>query len=395
MPRILRIANRFNLGGPTFNVAYLSKYLPSNYETMLIGGDREENEASSSHILADLGLKPIIIPEMKRKISLGVDMAAYRAIEKIIDDFKPDIVHTHASKPGAIGRLAAHNRKVPVIVHTFHGHYFHSYFNKLKTNMFKQIERSLAKRTSKIIAISEIQKHELSIEHKIAPPDKFEVVPLGFDLDRFRTNTDSKRAAFREEFNIKPNEVAIGIIGRLVDVKDHKYFLRLTRHVLDNTTKKVRFFVVGDGEMRQELEAYCGEMSIPFNTHPDYKPADTPLTFCSWRNDIDKINAGLDIVVLTSKNEGTPVSLIEAQASGTPVISTNVGGVENVVEHGVTGYLAEPTDELKMAENLMILIEDKTLRVQMSNDGWGHVGERFHYSQLTSKMDSLYQQLLG
>jgi glycosyltransferase involved in cell wall biosynthesis len=394
MPRVLRIANRFNLGGPTFNVAYLTKYMPSQYETLLIGGDKEENEASSSHILADLGINPIIIPEMKREISLGVDMAAYRAIEKIIDDFKPDIVHTHASKPGAIGRLAAHNRKVPVIVHTFHGHYFHSYFNKLKTNMFKQIERSLAKRTSKIIAISEIQKHELSIEHKIAPPEKFEVIPLGFDLDRFRTDTKEKRFSFREEFNIQPDEVAIGIIGRLVDVKDHRYFLRLARHVLDNTTNKVRFFVVGDGEMRQELEEFCREMSIDFNVFPDYKPENAPLTFCSWRNDIDRINAGLDIVVLTSKNEGTPVSLIEAQASGTPVISTNVGGVENVVEHGVTGYLADAADELKMAEYLMKLVEDKPLRVKMSKDGWSHVGERFHYSRLIQDMDNLYQQLL-
>jgi len=395
MPRILRIANRFNLGGPTFNVAYLTKYLPDNYETLLIGGDREENEASSSHILADLGIQPVIVPEMQREISLGVDMAAYRAIEKIIDDFKPDIVHTHASKPGAIGRLAAHNRKVPVIVHTFHGHYFHSYFNRMKTNFFKQIERSLAKRTSKIIAISDIQKHELSIEHKIAPPEKFEVIPLGFDLDRFRTDTDSKRADFRNEFNVKDDEIAVGIIGRLVDVKDHKYFLRLVKHVLDSTTKKVRFFIIGDGEMRQDLEAFCGEISIQFNAFPDYKPEGAPLTFCSWRNDIDKINAGLDIVILTSKNEGTPVSLIEAQASGTPVVSTNVGGVENVVNHGVTGLLAGFEDEPKMAENLMSLIESDQLRNEMAGKGWSHVGERFHYSQLTSKMDALYQQLLG
>jgi glycosyltransferase involved in cell wall biosynthesis len=395
MPRILRIANRFNLGGPTFNVAYLTKYLPDDYETLLIGGDKEENEASSSHILSDLGITPVIVPEMQREISLGVDMAAYRAIEKIIDDFKPDIVHTHASKPGAIGRLAAHNRKVPVIVHTFHGHYFHSYFGKLKTNMFKQIERSLAKRTSKIIAISDIQKHELSIEHKIAPPDKFEVIPLGFDLDRFRTDTDAKRAAFRKEFNIQDDEVAIGIIGRLVDVKDHKYFLRLAKNVLDTTSKKVRFFIVGDGEMRQELEAYCAELNVQFNTFPDYQPTNTPLTFCSWRTDIDQINAGLDIVVLTSKNEGTPVSLIEAQASGTPVISTNVGGVENVVKHGKTGLLADFADESKMTEHLLHLVEDENLRTAMSKNGWNHVGERFHYTQLTSNMDRLYRSLLN
>ncbi len=394
MPRILRIANRFNLGGPTFNVAYLTKYLQPDYETLLIGGDKEENEASSSHILADLGIEPIIIPEMKREISLGVDMAAYRAIEKIIDDFKPDIVHTHASKPGAIGRLAAHNRKVPVIVHTFHGHYFHSYFGRLKTNMFKQIERSLAKRTSKIIAISDIQKHELSVEHKIAPPEKFEVIPLGFDLDRFRKDREAKRAAFRTEFNVNDDEIAIGIIGRLVDVKDHKYFLRLVRHVMDFTTKKARFFIVGDGEMRPELELFCQELEIPFNTHPKYQPKEALLTFCSWRTDIDRINAGLDVVVLTSKNEGTPVSLIEAQASNTPVISTNVGGVENVVEHGITGLLAEASDEQKMAENLMSLIENESLRKEMSSKGWNNVGQRFHYLRLVSNVNNLYQNLL-
>lgn len=261
--------------------------------------------------------------------------------------------------------------------------------------MFKQIERSLAKRTSKIIAISDIQKHELSIEHKIAPPEKFEVIPLGFDLDRFRTDTDRKRKEFREEFNVMDNEVAIGIVGRLVDVKDHKYFLRLARHVLDKTSKKVRFFIVGDGEMRQELESFCREMNISFNAFPEYKPSSAVLTFCSWRNDIDRINSGLDIVVLTSKNEGTPVSLIEAQAGGTPVVSTNVGGVENVVEHEKTGLLAEASDEAKMAENLMSLVESESLRQQMSANGWPHVGERFHYSQLTAKMDALYQQLLG
>jgi len=395
VPRILRIANRFNLGGPTFNVAYLTKYLQPEYETLLIGGDKEEGEASSSHILDDLGIKPVIIPEMQREISLGVDMAAYRAIVKIIDDFKPDIVHTHASKPGAIGRLAAHNRKVPVIVHTFHGHYFHSYFGRLKTNFFKQIERSLAKRTSKIIAISDIQKHELSVEHRIAPPEKFEVIPLGFDLDRFRTDTERKRKEFRTEFDIKEDEIAIGIIGRLVDVKDHRYFLRMVKSTLGSATKKLRFFIVGGGELRTGLENYCKELGIIFNGHPNFQPENSVLTFCSWRTDIDRINAGLDIVVLTSKNEGTPVSLIEAQASNTPVISTNVGGVENVVENGKTGLLADVDDEQGMVTNLLSLIENDTLRNELAANGWENVGERFHYQQLVNNMDRLYRDLLN
>ncbi len=395
MPRILRIANRFNLGGPTFNVAYLTRYLQPEYETLLIGGDRETSEASSGHILRELGIEPVIIPELQREISIGVDMAAYRTIERIIDDFRPDIVHTHASKPGAIGRLAAHNRKVPVIVHTFHGHYFHSYFGRLKTNMFKQIERSLAKRSSKIVAISEIQKTELSVEHRICGPEKIEVVPLGFDLDRFRTGTTAKRDEFRKEFDVKNDELAIGIIGRLVEVKDHRYFLRLARHVLDNTTRKVRFFLIGDGELRSNLESFCNELTIPFNTHPFYKPEDAVLTFCSWRTDIDRVNAGLDIVVLTSKNEGTPVSLIEAQASNTAVVSTDVGGVSNVVVDGETGLLARHGDELKMAENLMALVEDDGLRTRLASSGWDNVGERFHYRRLMLNMDRLYRNLLN
>src|SRR3954467_7624548 len=126
MPKVLRIINRFNLGGIAYNVSYLSKYLDKEYETLLIGGAEEEGEESALHIPHNLGLKPIIIPELKRSINFKNDYAAYKKIKRIITEFKPDIVHTHASKAGAVGRLAAISCKVPVIVHTFHGHVFHS-----------------------------------------------------------------------------------------------------------------------------------------------------------------------------------------------------------------------------------------------------------------------------
>ena len=143
MPRILRIINRFNLGGPTYNAAYLTKYMPPHYETLLIGGEKEESEESSAHILNSLDLTSTIIPEMKRSINPLNDYNAYKKIKNIIKEYKPDIVHTHAAKAGTIGRLAAYTSKVPVIVHTFHGHVFHSYFNKAKTSVFKNIERML------------------------------------------------------------------------------------------------------------------------------------------------------------------------------------------------------------------------------------------------------------
>jgi glycosyltransferase involved in cell wall biosynthesis len=273
---------------------------------------------------------------------------------------------------------------------------FHSYFGALKTEFYKQVERSLAKRSTRIVAISELQRHELSAIHNICPAEKIEVVPLGFNLSQFRDNQEEKRAAFRSEFNVQSDELAIGIIGRLVPVKDHRLFLRLLKHAANTSTTKLRFFVVGDGEERLALEEYCREIGVPFIDHNAVAKGNTELlTFTSWRTDVDVIYAGLDLVMLTSKNEGTPVSLIEAQASNTPVLTTNVGGVGNVIMEGITGLMAEHTDEAKLTELLMTLINDGALRSRMAQNGWKHVGERYHYTRLVRDMSNLYKKLLN
>lgn len=395
MPRILRIANRFNLGGPTFNVAYLTKYMAPEFETLLIGGEKEENEASSGHILSDLGIEPIIIPEMKREVSPGLDWDAYRRVKRVIKEFKPDIVHTHAAKAGAIGRQAAYDLKVPVIVHTFHGHVFHSYFGKLKTQFYKSVERNMAKKSNAIVAISEIQKNELSQVHKICPADKIEVVPLGFDLERFRTNRVNKRTRFRKELGLDDDTVAIGIIGRLVPIKNHQFFLRLVRHLMDFCKTPFKAVIIGDGEERLALEQFAKELQIPFTDLKNVQSnSDARVIFTSWRTDIDAVNAGLDIVTLTSLNEGTPVSLIEAQASNTVVVSTDVGGVKNVVEHEKTGLVIDLKSEKQFADSLLKLTEKKAYRNQLSEAGWEHVGEKYHYSRLTQNMENLYNKHL-
>ena len=158
MIKVLRIINRFNLGGPTYNAAYLSKYLPDEFETLLIGGEIDESEAGSHYILDKLGLKPIIIPEMRRAIKVSDDVKAYKKIKKIIKDFKPDVVHTHASKAGTLGRLAASSCGVPVIVHTFHGHVFHSYFNKKKLDCLKILNDSCQRRVRALLLFLIIKK---------------------------------------------------------------------------------------------------------------------------------------------------------------------------------------------------------------------------------------------
>lgn len=393
MPKVLRIINRFNIGGPTYNAAYLTKYLPNEYETLLIGGDKEESEDSSQHILDDLGITPTIIPEMQRAIKFGNDYSAYKKIKQIITEFKPDIVHTHASKAGTLGRMAAFSCKVPAVVHTFHGHVFHSYFNKAKTTFFKRIERKLAEKSNAIVAISDIQKHELGEIHKIAPLDKIEVIPLGFDLNRFQENLDFKRNQFRSEYQIEDDEIAIGIIGRLVPIKNHNLFLRALKSVLDRTTKKVRAFIVGDGESKDEIIAIATELGIDF-CQSSIQLKKAPLTLTSWIKNIDVVNAGVDIIALSSLNEGTPVSLIEAQAANNPIVSTNVGGIENVVLQNKTGLLSDIKDIESYANNLLELIENDSLRNEMKIEGWNHVKNKFSYIRLVEDMDKLYNKLL-
>jgi len=395
MPRVLRIINRFNLGGPTYNAAYLSRYMPPEFETLLVGGEKDDSEDSSEFIVKSLGLNPIIIPEMKREIDLKNDYEAYRKMVNIIKEFKPDIVHTHASKAGTIGRLAASNMQVPAIVHTFHGHVFHSYFGKMKTVMYKNIERNLARRSSTIIAISEKQKTELCLVHRICKPEKIKVIPLGFDLSRFNENMDEKRMQFRSRYHLEEDVIAIGIIGRIVPVKNHRLFLEAMKIVMSQTEKKLRFFIIGDGEDRLRVEAFAKDLQIDFvdaTLSNDIKP----LTFTSWIKEIDVACAGLDIIALTSLNEGTPVSLIEAQAANKPIVTTNVGGIENVVIDGVTALLSHSkTDAKQFADRLLEVTESNVRRLEMSRVGWDHVRNKFHFTRLVRDMTDLYYELLA
>jgi glycosyltransferase involved in cell wall biosynthesis len=383
--KVLRIINRFNIGGPTFHVTLLTKFLGDTFETKLIGGVPDTSESDSLHVLREYELEPIVLEELQRDPNFSSDRKAYKKIKQIIEEYKPDIVHTHAAKAGALGRRAAHKCGVPIIIHTFHGHVFHSYFGKLKTELFKRIERSLAKKSTGIIAISEQQKRELSEIHKICPADKIEVIPLGLDLTKFNSNKAQNRAKLRAELNLSENEIAIAIIGRLAPVKDHGFFLDAIEKVAQKTTKNFRVFIVGDGSERVSIEQRAHEINSKFNGL---------ITFTSWIEDIAPFNHAMDIVCLSSKNEGTPVSLIEAQAAGVPVISTNVGGVKDIVAEGQTGFIVEPNDLMAYANKLLELLEDETLRARMSENGWSHVGEKFHYTTLVRNIEDYYLRLL-
>jgi glycosyltransferase involved in cell wall biosynthesis len=393
MPRVLRIINRLNLGGPTYNVAYLTAHLGNDYETLLVAGMKDDSEESSEFIINQLDIKPVYIKNMKREISLKSDFAAYKEIDQIIKNFKPDIVHTHAAKAGTVGRLAAIHNKVPVVLHTFHGHVFQGYFGPTKTKIFLEIERYLARRTSGIIAISNEQKKELIGKYKITSENKASIVQLGLDLSKFKTDTTSKRENFRKTYSINDETIAIGIIGRLVPIKNHLLFLKAWKEVNFKTNKKIHAFIIGDGEDREKIQLQCKELGLEFNT-PDHHSNDINLTFTSWILDIDKAIAGLDIIALTSNNEGTPVSLIEAQAGGKAIVSTNVGGIKDIVLEGKTALLTEPEDVQSFSKNMMELIEDEELRKSMNQLGPEFANENFGFERLIKDMRQLYERFL-
>lgn len=393
MIRVLQILNRFNLGGPTFIAAYLTRFLDSEFETKLVGGLSDESEENSYFMLNNLGIRPEIIPDMRRSLNPISDIQSYRQLKNIIRDFNPQIVHTHASKAGALGRLAAHHLGVPVVIHTYHGHVFDAYFKGFESAFYKKLERMLAGYSDQIIALSQSQRDDLVDKYKICNADKVTILPIGLDLDRFRENMEVKRLEFRLKYQLDEDEIAVGIVGRIVPIKNHQFFIQAIEQAQKLTDKRIRAFIVGDGDMRSSLQKDIVNAGLSYVNGGVFKKA--MFTFTSWQKDVDKVMAGMDIIAMTSLNEGTPVSLIEAQAADKPIVSTNVGGIENIVIPNKTALLSESGNLDAFVANLLTLINDQSLRHNMADGGWDFVKSRFHYSRMIEDTKELYNKLLS
>ena len=391
--KILRIIARLNIGGPARNVviltegfstrlsASLEQYSSSEvekikYETVLVCGDVDKTEGDMMYLAQQKGIKPIIVEELGRELSWKDDWSAFWKIYKIIQQEKPDIIHTHTAKAGALGRMAGILYGKAVLIHTFHGHVFSGYFGKFKTAFFIWIERFLGLFTDKIITVSENLKRELVEKFKIAPENKISVIELGFELE--------------ELFKLAPKESAetvnIGIVGRLVLIKNHKMVLDSVYMLKDSVRLndiRVKLVIVGDGEMRSDLEKYAEKLGIC-----------DMVEFRGWVKDLKAIYEELDIVALTSLNEGTPVSLIEAMAGGRPVVATRVGGVPDIVQDGKSGYLVESGDKEGFSRKLMDLIKDSEKRKKFCEYGRNIVKNRFSKERLIKDTEKLYNNLL-
>ena len=380
--KIVRIIARLNIGGPSLHVVNLNQGLSSDrFESILLTGNPNPGEGSMSYYAQSKMVQPLAIPEMVGEASLKPrDFKALLRLYRILRKERPQIVHTHTAKAGFLGRLAAQMAGVPVIIHTYHGHVLNGYYGPAKSWLLKMMERGLARFTDRLVAVSELVKEDL-IAYGVAPPEKISVIPLGFDLEPF-FECESLKGEFRRELGLGTDDKLVGIIGRIFPIKNHRLFLESAAQI-EQQESNVRFVIVGDGTLRSETERYAQDLSI----HQQ-------VIFTGWRRDLPRIYADLDLLVVSSDNEGTPVSAIEAMASGCPVVATEVGGLPDVVQNGKTGYLVPPKQPEALATAMLKLIRDPETATQMGRSAQQSVKGRFSVNRLVSDIEGLYEELL-
>jgi glycosyltransferase involved in cell wall biosynthesis len=325
-----------------------------------------------------------------RRIAPRQDARALAAVRAIIRDFRPDIVHTHMAKAGTVGRIATlmYNRTRPAsrrarLIHTYHGHVFEGYFGSPSTRVFLLIERWLARWTDALIAISPQIRRDLIETYGIARRDQVHLVALGFNLARFLSMDDDHRARARASLDLPSDAIVVTTVGRLTAIKQHGLFLQMAAALAERLPSFV-FVIAGDGELRRELEARADALGLG-----------SRVTFLGWRGDLDTIYGATDVFVLTSRNEGTPVALIEAMASAVASVSTDVGGVRDVIVSDEVGALVPFGDPAALADAVMRLASSAALRCNVGIAARESVRARFDVSRLVADVSRLYRQLLG
>jgi glycosyltransferase involved in cell wall biosynthesis len=406
--KVLRIIARLNVGGPARHVVWLTRALSDEeFQSALIAGTVPPGEEDMGYFAAEHGVEPYFIPEMSRELS-PKDVISLIKVYRRMRAERPDVIHTHTAKAGTVGRTAAFfykwltpgtliGRPRPVrVVHTFHGHVFHSYYGGLKTKLFLAIEKALARfATDRVVVITPQQFDEINGKFRVGRGDRFSVIPLGIDLAALQP-APGDRERVRREMVASDDEVAVGFVGRLTEIKNIPLFLRSAAGALKASggEQKLRFVIVGDGHLRASLEQEASALKI----------ADR-VCFLGNRQDIGAVYAGLDIVALTSLNEGTPLSLIEAMAAGKPVISTGVGGVVDllgtvadqrddfaVCERGVR---VDAHDAEKYSRGLNYLAQNGQLRLELALRGHKFVENVYGKERLINDIKTLYRQLVA
>lgn len=397
--KIVRIIARLNVGGPARHVVWLTKNLQTEeFQSVLLTGTVPGGEEDMNYFAAENGVAPVYIPEMSRELSAKDIISLWKVFRRIYQE-KPDIIHTHTAKAGTIGRVAGFFYrwlawKRVKLIHTYHGHVFHSYYGAGKTKIFLLIEKTLANLTDKIVVISAQQKAEINEKFGVGNSSQFQIIPLGIDLAPFE-KSETKNHVLREELGAAADEILVGFVGRLTEIKNIPLLLeavKIYKEQNDSSLPKLKFVIIGDGNLRSGLEAEVDKLGIS-----------DAVIFLGTRNDADIFYAGLDIVVLTSLNEGTPLSLIEAMANGKTFVSTEVGGVVDLLGETVEtkegfkiherGIGISSSDANALFEGLIHLANDENLRKKLGSKGKEFVQNNYSKERLTADIINLYRNL--
>jgi glycosyltransferase involved in cell wall biosynthesis len=384
--RILRLIARLNMGGPALHVAYLTRGLDERgYATTLGAGTLARGEGSMAFVAEELGVEVHTVAQLHRDVSPVLDPVSVARVARLIRDVRPHILHTHTAKAGAIGRTAAMiagEARPPIVVHTFHGHVLRGYFDPVRTAVYREVERSLARVTTRLVAVSPEVRDEL-VSLDVAPAEKFSVIRLGIDLDRRIVEAESGGLELRRAFGVPADAFVVGWIGRMTAIKHLPdvlaAFARLRANGID-----ARLVLVGDGPDREDVEQRAHELELARFT-----------LYLGYQRDVAPYYGLFDALLLPSGNEGTPVVAIESLAAGTPVVATRVGGVPDVVADGVDGLLANVGDVEALAAALERLARDPTLREQMGAAGRERTLPRYRVDRLVDDVDELYRELLA
>jgi glycosyltransferase involved in cell wall biosynthesis len=377
---------RLNVGGPALHVAYLTQGLAERgYDTVLVAGTVGRGEASMSSAATDRGIQIETLEDLHRDISPFRDARSILRLARLIRREQPTILHTHTAKAGAVGRLAAllaGDARPPIIVHTFHGHVLRGYFNPITAFGFRRLERLLARVTTVLVAVSPEVRDDLVRMH-VAPASKFAVVRLGIELDERVASVDRQPPEARRVMGIADDAFVVGWFGRMTAVKRTEDVIRAFRKLVDMGVD-ARLVLVGDGPDRSTLERLAHESSVMRRT-----------LFLGYQDNVAPYYDAIDVLLLPSGNEGTPVSAIEALAAERPAVATRVGGTPDVIRDGVDGFLVEPGDVDGLAARLADLAADPARRARMGAAGRTRVRERYAVDRLVDDVDALYRSLLA
>ena len=379
--RIVRLFSRLNIGGPAIHVILLTAGLRERgYATRLVVGRESAHEGNMLALAADMGVVCEQMASLGREIHPLSDLRALWGLYRLIRAYRPAIVHTHAAKAGLLGRLAARLAGVPVVVHTFHGHVLRGYFGPAKTALFRALEAAMARLSDSILAVSEAVRQDLA-SLGVAPPEKIRVLPLGLELEHLAR--ELPRGGLREGSGVPAGAPLVGMVGRLVPIKDVPTFLRAAAMVRE-ARPDCRFALVGDGEERRALEEQTRQLGLS-----------GLVTFHGWRRDLESVYGDLDVVVNSSRNEGTPVALIEALAAARPVVATRVGGTPDLLGEGARGLLVPPGDARALAAAVLTTLREPEAARRRAFDGRAHVLAQHSSSRLIADIDALYRELLA